>query len=116
MLRGSTSLVSAAMTFAPALPNPSRAITWPSVSLAANVFSTPACASASGSASDGGANGILIAGGPGGPGWARTATGSGGGANGILNPGGTGGGGTPLPDPLPASRGEGTGASRGEGT
>src|SRR5262245_19634009 len=95
MVRGSTSLPSAAMTFAPAAPNPSRAITCPSVSLAANVFSTPAWASPSASVSGGGANGILMAGGAGGA--VRTATGSGGGANGILKPGGLAGA-APLAD------------------
>ena len=108
MLRGSTSLASAAITFGVAAPNPSRASTAPSVSLAANFFSTPACVSAaSPSSSGGGANGILMAGGAAGAAGARTATGSGGGAKGILKAGGAGGG-APLPNPLPASRGEGT--------
>ena len=39
MLRGSTSLASAAITCGPAGPNPSRASTWPSVSAGLNFFS-----------------------------------------------------------------------------
>ena len=86
MVRGSTSLASAATTCGPAPPNPSRASTWPSVSEGLNGLSTASSAPwPSASSSGGGANGIWMSGRGGA---ARPVPGSGGGAKGIRNIGG----------------------------